>query len=193
MKRREFVTLLGGAAAWPLMGRAQQSSVPAIGWLSPGSRESDQLRLDAFERGLHESSYVLGSTVNLEHRFAKDHNDHLPPLAADLVGRQVQVIAAVGAPAARAAKDATPTIPIVFVSSVNPVAVGLVSSLSRPGGNITGVSDLTVELVPKQLEVLHELAPKARRIGLLVNPENPGDPAGRIGACPRGARPRSRS
>ena len=175
MRRRQFITLLGGAAAaWPLAAKAQQSAVPAIGWLSPGSPEKDQLRLEAFKRGLQENSYVLGSTVRLEHRFAQDRNDHLPALAANLVGRQVQVIAAVGAPAARAAKDATPTAPIVFASSVDPVALGLVSSLSRPGSNITGVTDLTVELVPKQLEILHELVPGARRIGLLVNPENPG-------------------
>ena len=174
MKRRDFMALLGGAAAWPIATRAQQSSVPVIGWLSPGSRERDQLRLDAFERALQESSYVVGGTVRVDHRFAEDHNDDLPALAADLVERQVQVIAAVGAPAARAAKDATSTTPIVFASSVDPVALGLVSSLSRPGGNITGVTDLTIELVPKQLEILRELAPGARRIGLLVNPENPG-------------------
>jgi putative ABC transport system substrate-binding protein len=171
--RREFITLVGGAAAWPLATEAQQSSLPVIGWLSPGSRDRDQLRLDAFERGLQESRVEAG-TVRLIYRFAEDHNDRLPALAADLVGRHVQVIAAVGAPAARAGKDATPTTPIVFVSAVDPVALGLVSSLSRPGSNITGVTDLTIELVPKQLEILRELAPSARRIGLLVNPENPG-------------------
>jgi putative ABC transport system substrate-binding protein len=181
MRRRDFIALAGGAAvAWPLAARAQQSGMPVIGWLSPGSRDADQFRLAAFERGLGEAAYVIGKNVALEYRGAEDHNDRLPALAADLVQRRVSVIAAAGVAAAREAKAATSTVPIVFLSGIDPVALGLVASLVRPGGNVTGITDLTAEMGPKHLEILHELAPAARRIALLVNPNNPtSDPLAR--------------
>jgi putative tryptophan/tyrosine transport system substrate-binding protein len=173
MRRRDFITLLGSAtAAWPLAARAQQP-MPVIGWLSPGSRETDVFRLTAFERGLNETAHVMGRNVAIDYRWAEGHNDHLPALAADFVRRRVNVIVAAGIAAALEAKAASTTIPIVFVVGADPVALGLMTSLSRPGGNITGVTDLTTELGPKQLELLHELAPSASRIALLVNPTNP--------------------
>jgi len=172
--RRYFVSCLGGAAAtWPLAAQAQQPAMPVIGWLSPGSREADQFRLAAFERGLAQTAHVVSKNVALEYRWAEDRHDRLPALAADLVQRRVNVIAAAGTAAAREAKASASVLPIVFLTGVDPVALGLVASLVRPGGNVTGVTDLTAELGPKQLEVLHELAPGARRIALLVNPNNP--------------------
>jgi putative tryptophan/tyrosine transport system substrate-binding protein len=174
IRRREFIATLGGAiAAWPLAARAQQPSMPVIGWLSPGSRETDVFRLTAFGRGLSETAHVIGGNVLIDHRWAEGHNDRLPALAADLVRRPANVIAAAGVAAALEAKAASTTIPIVFVVGTDPVVLGLIASLSRPGGNITGVTDLTTELGPKQLELLHELAPSASRIALLVNPTNP--------------------
>ena len=173
MNRRRFVTFIGSAAAWPLAARAQQSSLPVIGWLSPGSREVDQSRLINFERGLAETGYVVGKNVALEYRWAEDRHDRLPALAADLIQRRVSVIAAAGTAAAREAKTATSTVPVVFLTGIDPVALGLVASLARPGGNVTGVTDLTAEMGPKHLEILHELAPAARRIALLVNLSNP--------------------
>jgi putative tryptophan/tyrosine transport system substrate-binding protein len=172
MNRRDFIALVGGAVAWPLAARAQQPGMPVIGWLSPGSREADQFRLGAFERGLAETGYVIGKNVALEYRGAEGQNDRLPALAADLVERRVNVIAAAGVAAAREAKAATSTVPIVFLSGTEPVPLGLVASLARPGGNVTGVTDLTAEMGPKHLEILHELAPAARRFALLVNPNN---------------------
>jgi putative ABC transport system substrate-binding protein len=144
-----------------------------IGWLSPGSREVDQSRLINFERGLAETGYVVGKNVALEYRWAEDRHDRLPALAADLAERRVGVIAAAGTAAAREAKAATSTVPVVFLSGIDPVALGLVASLARPGGNVTGITDLTAEMGPKHLEILHELAPAARRIALLVNLSNP--------------------
>src|SRR5262245_34380183 len=174
LKRRDIITLLGGAAAaWPLAARAQQPAMQVIGWLSPGSHDADQFRLAAFERGLAETGHVLGKNVALEYRWAEDRNDALPALATDLIQRRVNVIAAAGTAAAREAKAATSTVPIVFLTGIDPVALGLVASLARPGGNVAGVSDLTAELGPKQHEPLHDLAPTRRRIGLLVNPNNP--------------------
>jgi putative ABC transport system substrate-binding protein len=174
IRRREFIKMIGGSAAtWPFAARAQQAAMPVIGWLSPGSQEADRFRLAAFELGLAETAHVVGKNVAMEYRWAEDRNDRLPALAVDLVQRRVDVIVAAGVAAAHEAKEATSTVPIVFVSGADPVTLGLVASLSRPGANVTGATDLTVDLGPKQLEILHELAPTARRIALLVNSNNP--------------------
>jgi putative ABC transport system substrate-binding protein len=173
VKRREFITLLGGmAVAMPLSARAQQP-LPVIGFLSNASPEPYEVRLRAFRQGLAETGFVEGNNVAIEYRWADGNNDRLPAMALDLAGRKVAVlISAGGTPSALAAKAATSTIPIVFAVAANPITIGLVSSLNQPAGNITGVANQNIEIGPKRLEVLRELLPKASTIAVLVNPAN---------------------
>jgi len=171
MKRREFITLLGGmAAATPFQARAQQP-LPVIGFLSNASPQSYELRLLAFRQGLKETGFVEGQNVAIEYRWADGDNARLPSMAADLVGRKVAVlVSAGGTPSALAAKTATATIPIIFALAANPITIGLVPRLNQPGGNVTGIANQNVEIGPKRLEVLRELLPKATTVGILVNP-----------------------
>src|SRR5262249_10732907 len=175
MRRREFITLLGGAAAaWPLAPRAQQPAMPVIGYLGSSSFERSAGRsLLNFKRGLAETGYVEDRNVTIEYRWADDQYERLPSLAVELVQRRVGVLVAAGSPGALPAKAATTVIPIVFMIGSDPVELGLVAGLNRPGGNLTGVAYLNVEVAPKRLELLHELVPTAKSIALLVNPANP--------------------
>lgn len=173
MRRREFLGVVGGAAAWPVAARAQQPAIPVIGFLLSGSPEADAFRVEAVRHGLKEAGYLEGQNIAIEYRWAEDHYDRLPAMAADLVRRQVLVLVAIGNAAATAAKRVTAIIPVVFEVGFDPVEYGLVTSLARPGDNVTGVTFLGAELTSKQLEVLHEAVPKAAVIGMLENPNNP--------------------
>jgi putative tryptophan/tyrosine transport system substrate-binding protein len=174
MRRREFITLLGGAAAaWPLVARAQQAPMPVMGFMDSGSPVPNAQLVAALKQGLNESGYVEGQNLSIEYRWAEGNYSRLPELATDLVRRQVAVIVATGGePSGRAAMAATSNIPIVFDAGGSPVEQGMVASLNRPGGNMTGVNQMAEELVTKELGLLHELVPKAHVIGVLVDPNN---------------------
>jgi putative tryptophan/tyrosine transport system substrate-binding protein len=173
MRRREFIAGLGSAAVWPVATQAQRAALPAIGYFSFGSLESTPEIVTAFRRGLSDTGYVEGRNLSIEYRWAQDDLDRLPGLADDLARRQVAVIVAMGTPVALAAKSATKLIPIVFSIGADPVEVGLVASLSRPGGNLTGMSILLATVATKRLQLLHEVVPRAKSIALLVNPADP--------------------
>jgi putative tryptophan/tyrosine transport system substrate-binding protein len=174
MRRREFMATLAGAAGLPLMAHAQQKVPPVIGFLNSASPESTSTALTAFRTGLAAEGYNEGANLTIEYRWAYDQYDRLPELAADLISRRVLLIAATGGPiSALTAKAATSTVPVVFTAVADPVRSGLVASLSRPGGNLTGTAGLTTELDPKRLELLHELLTGVSRVGALVNPQRP--------------------
>jgi ABC-type uncharacterized transport system substrate-binding protein len=173
MRRREFIAFFGGAAAaWPLVASAQPAAMPVVGVLSTRAPGADPHLLTALHRGLEEAGFVDGQNLRIEYRFAANQYDRLPALAADLAGRRVALIVSMGTPAAPAAKAATATIPVVFGVGDDPVHLGLVASLARPGGNLTGITTLSAELGSKRLELLRELVPKATRVGVLINPTN---------------------
>ena len=173
MRRRDFITLFGGAAAWPLAARGQQQAMPVIGYLSSGSPAFDALRLDAIRQGLQQAGFAEGRNVAIEYRWAQGDRNRLPALAADLVRRKVAVLIANSTASALAAKQAASMLPIVFLTGGDPVELGLVPNLNRPGGNITGVSFLVNKLVAKRLELLSELVPGATTLGMFVDPNNP--------------------
>ena len=172
LDRREFITLLGGVVAWPIAVRAQQPAMPVIGFLNSESRDLYEQFVRAFHQGLNEAGFVEGRNIVVEYRWAEGKYERLPALADELARRQVAVIVA-NPPSVLPAKVATATIPIVFTTSLDPVAAGIVGSLSRPGGNLTDITSLNVEMEPKRLELLHELVPAATIIAALVNPAGP--------------------
>jgi putative ABC transport system substrate-binding protein len=173
MRRRDVIVFLGGAVAWPLAARAQHAAMPVMGYLNSRSRDADAPFLAAFHHGLNETGYVEGQNVMVEYRWAEGQYDRLPALATDLVRRRVTVMAATSTPAALAARTATSAIPIVFTSAADPIAIGLVDSLSRPSGNVTGINIYLSDLGAKRLELLRQLAPNAAAIAMLVNPNFP--------------------
>src|SRR6516162_1824362 len=174
MRRREFIAGAAGAAAWSVAARAQQPAMPVIGYLGALSAEESKNDTVTFLQGLKETGYVEGQNAAVEYRYAGNQSGRLPALVVDLVRRRVAVIVAIGAPAALAARAATTTIPIVFVTGLDPVALGLVASLNRPGANLTGSTNLAAELAPKQLQLLRELIPKAALFGVIADPAFPG-------------------
>jgi putative ABC transport system substrate-binding protein len=173
LRRREVIAGLGGAAAWPVAARAQQTALRLVGYLSLNSADADAVRLSALKQGLSETGYVEGRNIAIEYRFAEVKYDRLPTLASDLVRRSPSVIFAIGPPSVRALKERTTTIPVVFLMGEDPVKEGLVASLNRPGGNITGFSGFTNLLFPKRLQLLNEIVPRPAALALLVNPDNP--------------------
>ena len=172
MRRRDFIRLVGSAAAWPLAARAQQPTMPVVGFIRDGSAEGNTRFAAAFRKGLSESGYVEGQNVKVEYYWLEGQYDRLPALLADLIGRQVALIATPGGAATQAAKAATATIPIVFAIADDPVQLGLVASLVKPGGNVTGINIQNAAVVAKRLLLLHDVLPKAVRIAALVNPGN---------------------
>jgi putative ABC transport system substrate-binding protein len=176
MRRREFLAFVGGTVAWPLAARAQQAAMPVVGYLGSETREKFGIRVTAFLQGLGAMGFDEGRNVTIEYRWANGQSDRLPAMAADLVRRRVAVIVTPGsAISALSAKAATRTVPIVFETGVDPVGAGLVKSLNRPEGNITGITSLNVHVGPKRLELMHELLPKAKKFAVLVNPANPAN------------------